>query len=221
MADYAFTNDGSGGVYHRPTSQPIPRDPRNRDWQAYLAWDAAGGTADADIRTVAEAREHAVTAVHAEAERELAGGLPGGLALPAAALTLEAKRREAAAAAAEGTPWATGYPFLEAQVGLHGADVGAVATYWLGVWSTFEGKATVIEATREQALADIAAAGTVALVDQVLVDLSWPNQPEPTPAVFTIVAPSTTLVGPVPAIDLTPSPVAATPQAAAVTVAIA
>jgi hypothetical protein len=33
-----------GGVYHRPTKRSIPEDMRNRHWQEYQRWLAAGNT---------------------------------------------------------------------------------------------------------------------------------------------------------------------------------
>jgi hypothetical protein len=33
-----------GGVYHVPSGRHIPDEPRNRHWQQYQAWLAAGNT---------------------------------------------------------------------------------------------------------------------------------------------------------------------------------
>jgi hypothetical protein len=42
MADYKLLD--SGGVYHVPSGRHIPDEPRNRHWQEYQRWLAAGNT---------------------------------------------------------------------------------------------------------------------------------------------------------------------------------
>jgi hypothetical protein len=50
MADYKLRIDG--GVYHRSTGRSIPPDPKNRHWQEYQRWLAAGNTPEpADVPT--------------------------------------------------------------------------------------------------------------------------------------------------------------------------
>lgn len=45
MAAYQLLN--GGGVLRASDGAAIPPDPRNADWRDYLAWRAAGNTADA------------------------------------------------------------------------------------------------------------------------------------------------------------------------------
>jgi hypothetical protein len=45
MAAYQLI--ASGGVRREADGAAIPADPRNADWREYLAWVAAGNTADA------------------------------------------------------------------------------------------------------------------------------------------------------------------------------
>lgn len=205
MADYALS-PGFDGVFHRPTSSWIPNDPRTRAWITYQDWLAVPNVPDADVRTLDEARQGARGLVHDAAELELSKYDPRVVAGAAASSwAAEAIRREAVAADAEGLPWAAGYPFLEEQVGIHGADVGAVATFWLGRWATFENNAKEVERVREQALADIDGAADIPAVDAVVAALTWPNKPLPTPVVLNLVVPVVT-VSLQPEIVLTPDP---------------
>lgn len=202
MAIYTLITDGSGSVILDATGQHIPNDPLNADWIRYEAWVAQGNTADPESRTLAQAQAQARGQVHSEGEVELARWSEASTGRPMAAMNFERLRAEAVAATAEGSPWSAGYPFLEQQVGIHGADVGAVATYWTGQWDLYETNASLIEATRETALADVAAATTPAEADAVIADLTWPNQLEMAAAALTLTAPAQTLTLPVPSIHI-------------------
>ena len=148
---------------------------------------------------------HTTTGTIAEAEGELSKYRTGGLTGTLTNLSFESLRRESVAALLEGTPWAAGYPMLEAQIGTHGADTGAVATYWSGIWGTYEALAAFIEETREINLAAVVAAGSVMAVDAVKVALVWPNFPEPGASAASLVAVAPTLSGPTALIALTPT----------------
>jgi hypothetical protein len=206
MAIYTLITDGSGSVIHDATGIFIPNDAQNADWIRYQAWVALGNTADPESRTLAEAQAQARGRIHAEGEVELARWSEAATGRPMAAMNFERLRAESVAATIEGSPWAAGYPFLEPQVGIHGADVGAVATYWTAAWGLYEANAAMIEATRETALADVSAASTPAEADTVMDGLTWPNQLEMAAAVLTLTAPAQTLTLPVPSQRINHSP---------------
>lgn len=204
MADYSIVTGGGGSIYQASTGKSIPADPLNRDYIAYLAWVAVPNIANAESQSLAGFREEVVAQVNEEAEIELGKFRPENQSGSLTSVDFENIRREAVAADTEGTPWATGYPFLEEQVGIRGADVGIVATYWLAEWATYEDAAKLIEAAREQFLVDIAAAATFAAVRVIQGDIWWPNAPEPDPMVLVLVAPDVTLSGPFADQTLTP-----------------
>lgn len=208
MAQYAIISGGGGSVFQNTTGKTIPEDVNNKDWAAYLVWLAVPNVPDAETQSLAELRAAVVSQVHAEAEDELGDFRGDDQAGALTSLDFENIRREAVAADTEGTPWATGYPFLEEQVGIRGADVGIVATYWLGEWSTYEDGAKLIEAAREQFLVDLAAAGTFSAVRAIRDAIMWPNKPEPTALAVVLTAPDVTLSGPFADIDITPDPAA-------------
>lgn len=212
MADYAIVTGGGGTVVQNSTGKIIPADELNRDWIVYQAWLAVPNIPDAETSSLADFTADVEALINSEAELELIEHRPKDGAGPLSTLSFETLRREAVAATAEGTPWAAGYPFLAAQVGIHGGDVGAVATYWTGEWTTYETAAKEIEAAREQHLADLAAAGTFAAVRAVQAGITWPNEPEPTALALVLEAPDVTLSGPFPDQTLTPDPSTATLQ---------
>ena len=209
MADYAIVTGGGGTVVQNSTGKSIPADELNRDWIAYQAWLAVPNIPDAETSSLADFTADVEALINREAELELIEHRPEDGAGPLSTLSFETLRREAVAATAEGTPWAAGYPFLEAQVGIHGGDVGAVATYWAGEWTTYETAAKEIEAAREQHLTDLAAAGTFAAVRAVQAGITWPEEPEPEPTALALVAPDVTLSGPFADQVLTPGAAAA------------
>ena len=114
MADYAIVTGGGGTVVQNSTGKSIPADELNRDWIAYQAWLAVPNIPDAETSSLADFTADVEALINREAELELIEHRPEDGAGPLSTLSFETLRREAVAATAEGTPWAAGYPFLEA-----------------------------------------------------------------------------------------------------------
>jgi hypothetical protein len=214
MANYAKITNGTGAVYKRDTFEIVPEDEFNKERIAYNTWLAVPNVADADIESLEGARDRTRSIVNQEAEIELVKWRPMDSYGALTTLDFDTARSEAAAATLEGTPWAAGYPFLEEQIGIHGADTGAVATYWTGQWDAYVLQAKLIEAQREQYLVDITAAANFAAVTAIRNAINWPNVPEPDPNPLTLGTPDPTLDGPTAIIAITPD---ASPTALAAT----
>ena len=206
---------GGGSVFFNTTGATIPANEKNRDWLAYQAWLAVPNIPDAETQSLEDLRSEVEAMINSEAEDELAEHRPSYGTGSLSTLSFETLRREAVAATAEGSPWAAGYPFLAAQVGTHGADVGAVATYWTGIWTTYETAAKEIEEAREIHLAALDAAASFSAVRAVRDAVTWPEEPEPAATVLSLVAPDVTLSGPTAAQTFTPDAAAAALVAAA------
>jgi uncharacterized membrane protein len=201
MADYALI--GTVAVLHSSTGRIIPTDEGNKDYVEYQTW-ALSFSADAQTQSLAEYKDQVSAQVNREAEAQLMKWRPEDASGSLSTLDFDTLRSEAAAATIEGTPWAAGYPFLEEQIGIHGADTGAVATYWTGVWDAYVLQAKLIEAAREQMLEDIIAAANFAATVAIKNAIEWPNVPEPGANAVTLVAPDPVLDGPAATIAISP-----------------
>lgn len=167
MAEY---RQAVGGV--RRGDQFIPEDPKNRDWQAYLAWVAGGGSPDPILDpTMAQAQAVAKDEVDRQADLERAKHLPP---IPSQATVDLLRWEEADAAAVDGSITAGEYPMLEAEIPEKGADVASVATAVQAERSALKTSLAAIEDVRVTAHDDIDTAATLTDVRNVVTGLTWP-----------------------------------------------
>lgn len=74
MSEYSL--DAHGAVIRASDGATIPADPDNRDYAHYLAWVAAGNTADPYAKPLAEAQSEKCAEIDAKVEALKAGGVP-------------------------------------------------------------------------------------------------------------------------------------------------
>lgn len=170
MAIYRIGRGGSGVVLNGVTM--VPEDDRNRAWKNYLAWTAAGNTADPETEeTIGEARSRAYFQLDEEAEtlrRQQMPSLDGHVELE------RMRVLEAEAAAVDVLIVPDEYPLLEAEVPANGADVAAVAAAVLAARDLRKGWFANIEAERTRVRKAVADSTTSAEVDAALATRSWP-----------------------------------------------
>lgn len=173
MVIYQLPRDGTGIVLNGATY--VPEDTRNRLWNDYLEWVAAGGTPDpADVETLEDARARATQIVDEEAEtlrRRWVPSLDGHVEFT------RMRVEEAEAAAVDGSIDPGEYPLLEAEVPHTAADVAAVAAAVLAERDTRKAAFAQIEAERSRLLRAFADSTTSVDVDTALAGRSWPVLP--------------------------------------------
>jgi hypothetical protein len=150
----------------------IPAEQANLDYQAYLAWIAAGHTASADPQLVIEAvRTVAKRAIDLAADARRLALLPAG---PSSLMLNLLRYQEAALAHVDGLPIGANYPVINAEVGHNGATLADVAVNVLAEQAALKIALAAIEAVRQVTRDAVTAASTPSAVAAVLAAISWP-----------------------------------------------
>lgn len=174
MALYRLLPD-SVGVINTTTGAMVPNDAENADWRAYQAWVGAGGTPDpVASEAIGRTRSLAYREVARQADTEFSAFLHE---LSTTSMSIFAVIRnvdEARRAAADGSPTAANYPFLDAlRADGQYASIAAASTGVLAWWDTVKDDLGAIEAQRWKAFVGIAAAATANDVDTAAT-VTWP-----------------------------------------------
>lgn len=162
------------GVVNTTTNEFVPDDPANYRWQEYQAWLAAGNTA-----TPEPAPDLPTAKANAQSELERQAGVERDRWGPKGALAdlwFTQRLAQAKLADADGTPTTGEYPLLDAEVGVTGVDLAAVADAVIAEWATLEEKLAGIATVYVTKKAAIASAANVGAVQTIVNGLAaaWP-----------------------------------------------
>ena len=168
----AYTYTAYAGGTQRSDGVFFPSDPRNRDYQLWLAFTTAGGITNAGaIELVADARLRGARSVDALAARERSKHFSDGIGLD----YVEQQRfAEAVAIENDGTPTNGEYPLLAAEIGITANDLVNVGAAVRTERATLLASLAAIETVRRTKRAAVAAAATPAAVDTILAAITWP-----------------------------------------------
>lgn len=159
-------------VYDSQTGQEIVEDMLSPAWTDYLSWKSLNTPDPITPISISAVRTQAIAEVNRLAAEQRERWMPRDTG---SSLWWTERLAEAKLADADGSIGAGAYPLLEAEVGLNGADVAAVADNVLTEWTTLRGKLAGIETARRDAVADINAAGTEAAIRAIPPAVTWPS----------------------------------------------
>ena len=153
----------------------IPDDDSLQAWNVYQDWLNAGNTPDpAAVALLADEQTNARQRIDEKAEELRLAVVPRG---GGRAMLERLRHEEAFLADADGTIDPGEYPLLEAEVGINGVDVEAVATFVLNEKSAMVTWFSQVEAVRVATLDAIDSAADVAAVAAAESAASWPSPP--------------------------------------------
>lgn len=167
---YKATPTGAGWI--RSDGAFVPFDATNRDYQTYLAWVAAGNSADPAIEpTLSDAQEDAQKYLEQEADRRRRTDFKSASDLVWwRELVLEAQ-----AADADGSITAGEYPLLEAEIPVRGDSASSVATNVLAEYAAVKASWAAINAARTNASDAVSNSVDVSGVRDAEDAVAWPS----------------------------------------------
>lgn len=176
-----FTSNGSGvlsfiraltAVLDTVTGAQVTEDPFSAAWLDYVAWKQLSNASDAVVRvSISDARLQAIAETNRLAGLQRARWMDIG---PGTSLWWAERLNEARLANVDGSITGGEYPLLEAEIGLNGANVAAVATNVLSQWATLRTKLAGIETARATAVATIGSTSLLSALAAIPPAIVWP-----------------------------------------------